>query len=105
MRKAITGLIPVIFLAIILSLSACRPEVDKKEPSIESCLIGENWRYGPQAIWGDIAVGVQYIYGDGLEEQYISTYNLRTGGKQRLLDFDPKSFRVSEMSTHENRVV
>ena len=105
MRKAITWLILVIFLAMILSLSACRPGVDKKELLIESWLIGENWRYGPQAIWGDIAVGAQYIFGDGLEEQYISTHNLRTGEKQRLLDFDPKSFRVSEPSIHENRIV
>src|SRR4030043_1190542 len=105
MRKAITWLILVIFLAMILSLSACRPGVDKKELLIESWLIGENWRYGPQAIWGDIAVGAQYIFGDGLEEQYISTHNLRTGEKQRLLDFDPKSFRVSEPSIYENRIV
>jgi len=87
-----------ILLGTICNLSACKP-------SFESWQVGEHWQYSPQAIWRDTFVGVEYIFGDGLEGQFISSYNLLAGEKERVLELDPAEFRVGPPSIYENRIV
>ncbi len=79
--------------------------VTKEEIVTKSWQVGEHWQYSPQAIWVDTFIGVEYIFGDGLEGQYISTYKLSTKEKKCVLEFDPAEFRISPPSIYENRIV
>ncbi len=72
--------------------------------STESWEIGEHWQYSPQAVWGDTLVAGEYIFGNGLEGQYISTYNLQTREKQRIREI-PVDYRFEEPSICEDKVV
>jgi beta propeller repeat protein len=91
---------------ILLNSAGCakKPEIVPSAPS-ESWQIGEHWQYSPQAIWGDTFIGAEYILGDSLTAQYISTYNLSTKEKERLLEFDPAEFRIGTPSIYENWIV
>lgn len=80
-------------------------EEQGEEQVVESWEIGEHWQYSQQALWGDNFVGIEYIFGDGLEAQYISIHNLRTGEKERVLELDPGSVRAGPPSIYENRIV
>ena len=96
----------VIFL---LSSASCTPtspvSKEREEIPTESWQIGEWWQYSQQAIWGNTFVGVEYIFGDGLEGQFISSYNLLSREKERVLELDPAEFRVSPPSIYKNRIV
>jgi len=93
-RMIIVLVLPILVMG---GLSACKP-------SYESWRIGEHWQYSPQAIWGDVFIGAEYIFGGGLEAQYISTYNLRTREKQRITEI-PINYLVNEPSIYNDRVV
>ncbi len=106
MTKIIIGLILTVVLLVAVSCDSTLPEPEETSAeSPESWQIGENWQYSPQAIWGDTFVGVEYIFGNGLEGQYISTYNLSTREKERVLEFDPAEFRIGPPSIYENHIV
>jgi beta propeller repeat protein len=82
-----------------LTLTACRSPSDGQEAvessekwsepvsAGESWELGENWYYGPQAISGDLLVAVEMETEDyRVVTQYLSTYNLRTREKTRVLE-------------------
>jgi hypothetical protein len=109
MKKLVIVLILIIAL---LASSSCTVESSvPEEPDIveeipaEIREIGENWHNSSQCIWEDVFVGVEYIYGEHLEGQYIFTYNLRTGEKERLIEFDPSESRINPPSIYKNLVV
>lgn len=104
MKKLTIVMMLVMLLLVPVSCTSTLPESEEEQVA-ESWQIGEYFMYSAQAIWGDTLVGVEYIFGDGLETQYISTYNLRTREKQRVMEIDPESFRVSPPSIYEDRVV
>lgn len=107
MKKLITALIPV--MLILVAISCTSTPLERKDNALavalESWQIGETWQYSQQSIWNDIFVGVEYIFVPELEGQFISSYNLRTREKKRLLEFDTAEFRISPPSIYENLVV
>ncbi len=107
MKKLIT--IATLILLIVIAIVAqtgCSGGTKETEPvASESWQIGENWLYSPQAVWGDTFVGVEYTFGNALEEQYISTYNLNKREKERVLKLDPAEYRISPPSIYQNRIV
>jgi beta propeller repeat protein len=78
--------------------------VTKEDIVTESWQIGEHWRYSPQSIWGDTLVAAEYIFGNSLDGQYISTCNLRTRETKRIREI-PLDYRFEEPSVYENKVV
>jgi Tol biopolymer transport system component len=114
MKKLIIGSFLVMLLLILVS---CAPAVseDKKGPlppteqekelSFESWEIGENWMYGPQAIWGDVMVGLEIERQKGqITWQCISTYDLRSRKKKRVLEL-PTSRIADTPSIYMAKVV
>jgi hypothetical protein len=84
-EKLVIGLILVILLPASISCASTSPVPEKNgEAPDGSWQIDGYWRYSPQSIWGDTLIAGEYVFGNGLEEQYISAYNLRTREKQRL---------------------
>lgn len=76
-----------------------------KELAVESWKIGENWRYSRQAIWGDVMTGWEIEQQRGqIVWQSISTYDLRSREKQRVLEV-PATYPVGPISTYKNRIV
>lgn len=67
------GLTMVMLLLTSVSCDSMLPKPEEAlADSPESWQVGEHWQYSPQSIWGDTFVGVEYIFGDGLEGQFIS---------------------------------
>ncbi|UCH43044.1 MAG: hypothetical protein JSW16_00455 [Dehalococcoidales bacterium] len=99
-RLIIVLVLPIL---VIGGLSACKPSSESWQIG-KHWQIGEHWQYSPQAIWGDIFIGTEYIFSGGLEAQYISTYNLHTREKQRVTEF-PVNYLVDEPSIYNDRVV
>jgi beta propeller repeat protein len=101
MKKLIAGI--TLLALVISSFSACDLTEASEFPS-ESWELEGYWRYSPQCIWGDTFVAGEYIFGNGLEGQYISTYNLQTWGKKRIKEI-PLDYRFEEPSIYEDKVV
>ena len=103
----------LIFTVVIPILSSCDnknappEETDSTDDEItrEIREIGENIHYSSQCIWGDLFVGIKYVYSQGLDEQNIIIFNLETGGKELLLEFDPLSYRVDPPAVEGNLLV
>jgi len=76
-----------------------------KELAVESWQIGENWRYSRQTIWGDVMTGWEVERQRGqIVWQSISTYDLRSREKQRVLEV-PATCSVGPISIHKDRIV
>ena len=100
----------LIFTVTIPVLTSCDTESEEKDSNTEEItgeitLIGENIQYSSQCIWGDLFVGVESMYEQGLIEQDIFSYNLNTGEKELLLTLDPSSSRIDPPSIYQNLVV
>jgi beta propeller repeat protein len=100
----------LIFTVTIPVLTSCDTESEEKDSNTEEItgeitLIGENIQYSSQCIWGDLFVGVESMYEQGLIEQNIFSYNLYTGEKELLLTLDPSSSRIDPPSIYQNLVV
>lgn len=101
MRKLIAGI--TLLALVISSFSGCALTEESELPA-ESWELNGFWRYSPQCIWGDTFVAGEYIFGNGLEGQYISTYNLQTREKQRIKEI-PVDYLFEEPSIYEDNVV
>jgi TolB protein len=97
----------VTILLAPVSCTSTPPEQEEEASTVvaESWQVGEHWQYSQQAIWGDIFIGLENVFGGGLEAQYISAYNLRTKERERFLEIDPHSVRAGAPSIYENLVV
>jgi beta propeller repeat protein len=81
---------------------------DEESPLVEQehWQIGEWWQYSPQAIWGDVMVGTEIEVRDHkVFRPYISTYNLRSREKQRMLELQANRMVSSVPAIHGDRVV
>jgi len=111
MKKLIIYIITFLtFTAIIPILTSCDTESEEQSPAVEEItgeitLIGENIQYSSQCIWGDLFVGVEYRHEQGLIDQNIFSYNLKTGEKKHLLALDPSPSRIDPPSIYQNLVV
>lgn len=107
MKRLLIVSILVVALSVSASCVSAPPEQEEEAEAVapDSWQVGEHWQYSSQAIWGDTLVAGEYIFGDGLEGQYITTYNLVTREKERVQEFAPAEFRISPPSIYENRVV
>ena len=66
--------------------------------------IGKHILYSSQSIYGDIFVAGEYDFGNSLENQYITAFNLRTGEKEIIREI-PLDHRFESPSIFENRIV
>ncbi len=96
----------VMFLLGAVSCASTPSEPEEEATAVvsESWQVGEHWRYSPQSIWGDTLIAGEYIYGTGLEGQYITAYNLQTREKRRIREI-PADYLFEEPSIHEDKVV
>ena len=101
MKKLIAGITSLAL--VISSFSACALTEESELPA-ESWELNGFWRYSPQCIWGDTFVAGEYIFGNGLEGQYISKYNLQTREEQRIKEI-PVDYLFEEPSIYEDNVV
>jgi len=84
----------------------------KKGYSAESWQVGEHWEvgegleYGQQAIWGDIMVGLETDREGGqIPRYYISTYDLRSREKERVLELPADRIVYDAPAIHSDKVV
>jgi Tol biopolymer transport system component len=112
-KKLINCVITLFFAGMILMLSSCgneaapEEETDFTEDVIteETRELGENIHYSSQCVSGDLFIGIEYVYGQGLDGQNIVSFNLNTGEKEHLLEFDPLSYRVDPPAIEGNLLV
>ena len=94
-------------VTLFLAPASCGAPEQKGDVTAETLEIWQLdgfWRYSPQSIWGDTFVAGEYVFGDGLEEQYVTAYNLQTREQQRLVEI-PLDYRFEEPSIYEDKVV
>ncbi len=103
LSEKMNGILIALVMLVMSSLSACSTG-EEREPANESWEIGTHWRYSPQSIWGDTFVTGEYIFGQELEGQYITVYNLQTREKRRLTEI-PLDYRFEEPSIYEDKVI
>jgi Tol biopolymer transport system component len=112
-KKLINCVITLFFAGMILMLSSCgneaapEEETDFTEDVIteETRELGENIHYSSQCVSGDLFIGIEYVYGQGLDGQNIVSFNLNTGEKEHLLEFDTLSYRVDPPAIEGNLLV
>ena len=109
MKKLIIVLILVILLLVPVSCTSTTPQSEEEEAPLvvlERWEIGEKWEYGQQAVWGDIMVGSEIEVRDRkVVKPYISTYNLRSREKERVLELPPDRIVYDAPAIHGDRVV
>ena len=114
-KPIITGIMLILSTALVLPVVGCNKRIEETEPVEQSTtieeitgeitLIGENIQYSSQCIRGDLFVGVESKYDQGLIEQDIFSYNLNTSEKELLLALDPSPSRIDPPSIYQNLVV
>jgi beta propeller repeat protein len=108
-------LVLALALTMIFILSGCQTGGTTPEPTTPtspvvtepagSWQIGDNFYYGLEPMWGDTLVGLEFKYEDDkLVGYYLSTYNLNSHEKKRVLEI-PDSRFVSEPSIYEDKIV
>ncbi|MFC1946384.1 hypothetical protein ACFLXY_00535 [Chloroflexota bacterium] len=111
MKKLITCIVTLLIFTVIVSiLSSCDTEPEEKDSTTEEIageisIIGQSIQYSSQCVWGDLFVGVESKYEQGLIEQNIFSYNLNTGERELLLTLDPSPSRIDPPSIYQNLVV
>ena len=113
MRMARASVAVLLALALLAAI-ACKPSdgqqaagspETKANTAVNSWEIGENWHYGPQAVWEDTLVGIEMETEDfRVVNWYLSTYNLRTREKTRVLEL-PEDHIVNAPAIHGDKVV
>ena len=102
MKKLIAGI--TLLVLVMSSLSACAQAEEVNRLPAERWELDGYLRYSPQSIWRDTLVVGEYIFGNGLEDQYISAYDLRAREKQRLKEI-PVDYLFEEPSISGDKVV
>jgi len=81
-------------------------EEEELAVELERWQIDENWKYGPQAIWGDIVIGLETDrQGSQITKYYISKYDLRSWEKERVLELPSDRIVYDAPAIHGDRVV
>jgi len=96
----------LMFGGLVLLLSGCSPTASTSSPAPQSQQIGESWQYGQQAIWRDTMAAIEYV-GDehyNVAAWYLTTYNLVTGEKRRLLEV-PADRIFQQPSIYQDKIV
>ncbi len=84
-----------------------KPEpAEVKELTAEIWEIGDNWSYSPQAIWGDMLVGMEFEQERGkVVKQYIATYNLRSWEKELVYELPPNRIAERAPAIYGSKIV
>ena len=111
-NKSLLLLISLTLIMLVLLPISCtsipvEPEEEEElDVEIEQWQIGENWEYGQQAIWGDVIVGTEIeVREHKVVRPYISTYNLRSREKERVLELQANRIVSGVPAIHGDRVV
>ncbi|MBN2238403.1 MAG: hypothetical protein JW712_01410 [Dehalococcoidales bacterium] len=102
MKHLINRFICILLAGITPILASCtegpsqteEPHVNESEITCETMTIGENLLYSSRCISGDLFYGIEYRYNRGVNERIIVSYNLKTGEKESLIEFDPQSYTI-----------
>ncbi len=78
--------------------------VNSNQPA-RGWLVGEHFYYGQDCIWGDTLAVLEYEYqGDKKVGQYLSTFDLKSREKQRVLQI-PEDRMAGAPSIYQNKIV
>lgn len=112
--RMVRATVAMLLALALLAAIACKPSDEqqaagspetKPETAVGNWEIGEDWYYGPHSISGDLLVAVEMETEDyRVVAQYLSTYNLRTREKARVLEV-PADRIFEPPATDGNRVV
>jgi len=114
MKKRVAALFILCMVSILAlpGLTGCNdnPDVETSVPEKTAVpagdwLIGEHFYYGPECIWGDTLVGLEYEYEEGnIIGRYFTTFNLESQEKKRILQISEDRM-TNTPSIYQNKLV